>query len=138
MRHQNGVWEKTGETAEIDVNGNKEVRTKLKTLRDVRLKPGEKMDVLTLDTSKLLSTNGKLDFGNTAEVPEPKAGIENPNEVLYGRQPEKANGSAERVVITNATGENRDYVLPISIGIGTLAIVGLTIIWTKKKTASSK
>ena len=125
--YKDGGWSETTE------GENKDGRIKFAAESDKMLKPSEKIETLTLGASKLLSINGKLDFDNTAKVNEPKSGI---LEVIYGRQPKEATGDAERIVITNATGENREYILPISIGIGTLATVGLVIIiWKRKKTS---
>ena len=47
--------------------------------------------------------------------------------------PESTSAKAEELTITNNTGENRDYTLPIIIGVSILAMLGTGIVLVKRK-----
>ena len=131
---------KTTEKVNMGADGIEDKRIKLEADRNDLIKPGDKLSGLILNSSKLLSLNGILEFDNTAELNQL---IARPNlETIYGKQPKKVGeanrAKAEQVTITNSTGENRDNILAISIGIGTLTIIAAAIIWTKKKISSNK
>ena len=57
--------------------------------------------------------------------------------IPYGRESNNPEDSSEEVTLTTNTGGNRDYVLPITIGISTLIILGAGIVFIKKKVLKS-
>lgn len=117
---ENGIWEVT---TQDDGNG----KTILVTDEFVNqeLQPTQQASV-ELPTSKLLSVGEETVFNNEAEVIESTP-------IPYGRQPNNPKDASEETLITRHEGGNRDYVLPITIGISTLIILGAGIIFIKKK-----
>ncbi len=102
----------------------------------VPLKPTETKTV-DLNISKLLTTTDDLTFDNEAETVK----IDKPEDSS------KPTGSivkyfpgdeAEEVTIIPSTGENRNYVTPIIIGITAFVILGVGIIIIKKKVIDNK
>ena len=45
---------------------------------------------------------------------------------------------AEKVVITPNTGHNKEYIIPVAIGLGVLAILGTGVVIIKKKVLKTK
>lgn len=97
------------------------------------LKAGEKNKV-SLQTSKVLSSSDEIDLNNRAEITNiSRNGGSIPNMVGSEYDNTKFITDAETVVITNATGEDRNYVMPIVIAISTLVILGAGVVLIKKK-----
>ena len=120
-------WNVASPNKTVKIDGEKRIVIEKTNNSFQRLKPGENGEIATLSTSKLLSISGKLDFNNISEVDTPRAVVDTP-ERIYGRQPEKALDKSEEVVITNPTGEYRNYVLPTMIGISILSVIAIATI----------
>ena len=120
----NGVWEIS---AQDDENGKTILVTR--EFLNQELQPNQEVSV-ELSTSKLLSSEEELVFNNEARVMETTP-------IPYGRESNNPEDSSEEVTLTTNTGGNRDYVLPITIGISTLIILGAGIVFIKKKILKS-
>ena len=99
------------------------------------LKVGES-NTVSLQASKILSNSDEIELNNDAEITEvTKNGGStlNGDEIYNDANNFKLFTQAETVVITTPTGENRDYVTIIFIGLSTVAILGAGIILIKKK-----
>ena len=120
----NGVWEIS---AQDDENGKTILVTR--EFLNQELQPNQEVSV-ELPTSKLLSNEEELVFNNEARVMETTP-------IPYGRESNNPEDSSEEVTLTTNTGGNRDYVLPITIGISTLIILGAGIVFIKKKVLKS-
>lgn len=105
------------------------------------LKPGES-ETVELETIKTLTTANSQDIelDNDAEIIEiKKTGGGKVKDITPGNYvPEKGpyeldDDKAETVIITPNTGDNFNYILPISIAIGALAIIAVGIVVIKKK-----
>lgn len=94
------------------------------------LEAGEKKEA-KLYTSKQLSPTEEIDLNNSTEI------IKVESNSIVGRKvtpiTSKLFDSGERVTVTNNTGGNHDYVLPIALGVGALVILGAGVILIKKK-----
>lgn len=89
------------------------------------LKPTETISV-SLNVSKLLTTSSDLSFNNDAEtviIEKPDDASEHKGNALRYLPTD----NAEEAQVIPSTGENRDFVLPIIIGISSLLILGLGI-----------
>lgn len=92
---------------------------------------------ISLTTSKLLSsTEDELEFNNTAEIKtyQIQSYLNGETTTNYGPPlsiPPEAH--SETITITGITGKNKNYTIPIIIGISTLIILGTGIILIKKK-----
>lgn len=105
------------------------------------LKPGESKTV-ELETIKTLTTANSQDIelDNDTEIIEiKKTGGGKVKDITPGNYvPEKGpyeldDDRAETVIITPNTGDNFNYILPISIAIGALSIIAVGIVVIKKK-----
>lgn len=138
------TWEKKENTFIEEVNasekGNTDYLNSIKTYYTSKLQkdlaPGESNEV-TLKASKLLTSSEDNTFDNKTEIVDvtKKDGdiTGTPVKVTWN------NGkfffdtdNAEKTVIIPSTGENRNYVLPIVIGIIAVAIVGVGVFFIKK------
>lgn len=102
------------------------------------LKPKESA-TLGMLVSKLMSPNDEIDIGNQAElIKTTKNGgaiVEsthgNYNPIKYSRS-ENDDSKAEDVILIPPTGNNKNYVIPIVIGITAVAILGAGVVLIKK------
>ena len=120
----NGVWEIS---TQDDGNGKTVLVTR--EFLNQELQPNQEVSI-ELPTSKLLSNEEELVFNNEARVTETTP-------IPYGRESNNPDDLAEEVTITTNTGGNKDYILPITIGISTLIILGTGIVFIKKKVLKS-
>ena len=94
-----------------------------------QLKPTETVGV-NLNVSKLLTTSSNLAFNNDAEtvkVNKTENAEHKGSAIRYF-----PSDDAEEVEITPSTGDDRNYVLPIAIGMVTLVVLGVGIFAIKK------
>ena len=107
-------------------------------LKNTAIKPEETSSVM-LNVSKILTTNEDISLDNETEIVEvDKTGgsdlVSIPGNYVPGTgNTESDDDMAETVIITPATGENLAFILPITIGIVALVIIGTGIILIKKK-----
>ena len=100
--------------------------------------PGENSKV-NLQVSKALSTADEISLENETEIIEvEKDGgskiVQIPGSFVPGTTPQEPDEDwAETVIVTPSTGKNLNFILPISIGISALVILGTGIIVIKKK-----
>lgn len=102
------------------------------------LKPTETATTM-LNVSKVLTTTDEISLNNETELieltkkggskPEPKPG----NYVPGKGSLEIDDSMAETTIVTPATGENQNYVMPIIIGATALITLGAGVIFIKKK-----
>lgn len=85
---------------------------------------------VNLNVSELLTTSSDLAFNNDAETVK----VDKPNGSQHKGSVIKyfPSDNAEEVEITPSTGDNRNYVLPIAIGMTTLVVLGVGIFAIKK------
>ncbi len=108
------------------------------SLADKNIQP-EKSETIMLNVSRRLTTTDEISFGNEAEIVEltrPGGSIpeSTPGNYVPGTSSKEADESmAETTIVTPATGENRNYMLPIVIGATALIILGVGVIIIKKK-----
>ena len=108
------------------------------SLKDTKLAPKESASVM-LNVSKLLTVEDEISLDNETEIVQlTKTGgsklSSTPGNYIPGTEStETDDDKAETTIITPNTGDNLDYVLPITIGIALLAILGTGIIIIKKK-----
>ncbi len=98
------------------------------------LKAGEE-NTVTLQASKMLANSNEFDLNNQVEITSTE---QNGGSMLNVTKTEYESSlhlidNAESVVITEPTGENRNYATIISIAVSTLAILGAGIVLIKKK-----
>lgn len=103
------------------------------------LKPAESKDT-TLNVSKILTTSGDISLDNETEiikVEKPNGGRDvpsTPGNFTPGIDPKEPDESeSETVIITPNTGANRNFIIPISVGLVALVILGTGVIFIKKK-----
>lgn len=94
---------------------------------------------VTLNVSKVLSTTDEISLDNETEIikinrpggrkPEPIPG----NYVPGGASHEVDDSMAETTIVTPATGENQNYIVPIVLGTTVLLILGAGVVIIKKK-----
>lgn len=92
---------------------------------NTKLTPTESVNI-RLSASRLLSPTDEVEFNNDVKAVKPIV-------LKYGRSVESPVAEAEPVIIMPPTGENRNYTLPIIIGISALAIIGVGIAIIKKR-----
>ena len=108
------------------------------TLRNTPIEPANSQSVM-LNVSKILTTSEDISLDNETEIVEvDKTGgsdlVSTPGNYVPGTgHTESDDDMAETVIITPATGRNLAYVLPITIGIVALVIIGGGIILIKRK-----
>ena len=94
------------------------------------LQPGE-TNTVKLYTSKKLANSDEIDLNNSAEITKVKRNTETGRKVTP--RTSTLFDSAEEIVVTPPTGENQDYVLPITLSVSTLIILGAGVVLIKKK-----
>lgn len=113
----------------------RDIKTENKTILrnanlEKELQPGEKNSV-NLYTLKLLADTDGIDLDNDAEITEIRRVQQT------GRIPDVATSCiydrGETVTVTQPTGDNQNYVLPIVIGATALITLGVGVIFIKKK-----
>ena len=113
------------------------------SLRDEKLEPTQSASV-NLVVSKILTTSDDISIDNEAEINRlDKTGGSKPDEIPGNYIPgtgrtEADDNIAETVIVTPATGANLAFILPISIGIIALVILGVGILLIKRKTLGNK
>ena len=124
-------------TNSASIDGTKILYTE--ALAGYDLQPTESATVM-LNVSKLLTSSEDIELGNETEIVkvEKPGGSEitsTPGNYVPGTGPsvESDDGMAEIVIVTPNTGENMNYILPITIGIIAFAIIGVGIVVIKKK-----
>ncbi len=106
--------------------------------KDDDLKPGE-VRKLDFKVSKLLSTSDEISLDNEVEVVELNRPAGSTPESIPGNyvpgtgSTESDDSMAETTIVTPATGENQNYILPVIIGTTACIILGVGIIFIKKK-----
>ena len=115
-----------------DDNDLNKYRTYLTTKLAKNLAPGESSEV-NLYTSKLLTSTDDNTFDNKSEISE----VTKNNGFTIGTPVKLINsyfniGNAQTVIIIPSTGENKEYILPIVIGITAITILGVGIVLIKK------
>ena len=124
-------------TNSASIDGTKILYTE--ALAGYDLQPTESATVM-LNVSKLLTSSEDIELGNETEIVkvEKPGGSEitsTPGNYVPGTGPavECDDDMAEIVIVTPNTGENMNYILPITIGIIAFAIIGVGIVVIKKK-----
>jgi len=115
------------------INGIKQYVTKS---LNKALAPKESSEV-KLNTSKLLTSTDDNEFNNQSEITEVKKtngfSTGTPVKMRWDNGQNHFNvANAEIVTIVPSTGENRNYVTPIMIGIVTISMLGVGIVLIKK------
>ena len=113
------------------------------SLKDRPIEPTKSESVM-LNVSKILTTSEDISLDNETELVEvDKTGgsdlISTPGNYVPGTGDiESDEDMAETVIVTPATGQNLSYVLPITIGVIALLIIGGGIIVIKRKALGDK
>ena len=108
-----------------------------KDLSSTYLEPGKTATVY-LQTSKLLTSTDDNEFNNKVETTETKKGkgdnTGTPVKVTVDKDNLKSfnTSNSERITIMPSTGENKNYVLPIVIGITMIVLLGGGVFLIKK------
>lgn len=110
-------------------------------LANTPLQPVKDKDTatITFNVSKLLTTTDEISLNNEVEEVEVKktGGSRlqtTPGNYVPGMGSKEVDDSmAETAIVTPATGENQNYILPIAIGVTVLIILGAGVIIIKKK-----
>ena len=116
----------------------KDIRPYITTQLQAQLAPGES-NTVELKTSKLLTTTNNITYDNKAEIAEITK-----NDGFNGGTPVKViethfdTADSEIFTIIPSTGENKNYILPIIIGITAFIILGTGIVVIKKKVIDNK
>ena len=111
-----------------------------KKLASEYLEPTKSASV-DLETSKLLTTTEDNEFNNKVETTEAKKnkGDSTGSPVIVRTDIKAFNTSdAETIEILPSTGGNKEYVLPIIIGIAVIAILGIGIFLIKMLVVDDK
>ena len=95
---------------------------------------------ITLNVSKLLSASEDIELNNETEIVKvDKPGgsdlVSTPGNYIPGTGPEVEtdDGMAETVIITPNTGDNLNYIIPIAVIITACIVLGVGVIFIKKK-----
>lgn len=108
-------------------------------LKGKQIEPGQSSDVVALKVSKIISSTDEISLNNETEVVETnKPGgaktQSTPGNYVPGTMHQEADDDmAETTIVTPATGENKDYILPITTGIIAFITLGVGVIFIKKK-----
>lgn len=108
------------------------------SLKGKQLKPTEFADVM-LHVSKILTTTDEISLDNETEIAElTKTGGSKPQSTPGNYVPGKAfmetdDSMAETTIVTPATGENQNYMVPIMIGTFAFVVLGAGVVIIKKK-----
>lgn len=98
-----------------------------KKLNEQPLAPKEKA-VIEIKGSKELANEEEIEFENLAVVTKLSTVPEH-----YGYKPNPPEDPAEPTTVTTPTGANQNYVMPITLGLSTLVILGAGVWFIKKK-----
>ncbi len=100
---------------------------------------GESQATVQLNVSKVLTTTDEISLNNETEIikidrpggrrPKPIPGNYQPGTSIH----EVDDSMAETTIVTPATGENQNYIIPIMVGTIALLILGAGVIIIKKK-----
>ena len=107
-------------------------------LKDKKLKPEDK-ETIYLNVSKLLSVSQEINLDNEIEILriERTSGGNltfTPGNYIPGAgKTESDDDMAEEVIVTSKTGDNLNFIVPISIVVSALVILGAGVIFIKKK-----
>lgn len=123
MDMQDGVWQM--DTEDHTVEGRKAFITQ--KLGEQPLAPNEKA-VVEIKGSKELANAEEIEFENLAVVTKLSTVPEH-----YGPKLTPPEDPAEPTTVTTPTGGNQNYVMPITIGLSTLVILGAGVWFIKKK-----
>ena len=110
-------------------------------LNEKKIEP-TKSEVVMLNVSKTLSTTDEINLDNETEIAkvEKNGGsklISTPGSYVPGSSNHESDDStAETVIVTPSTGNNLAFILPITVGVVALAILGTGIVIIKKKVLS--
>lgn len=108
------------------------------SLKGQNLKPTDSAAV-DLTVSKILTTTDEISLDNEVEMLElNKTGGAKPESIpgnyVPGKGPTETDDSmAETAIVTPATGENQNYILPVIVGVTAFVILGAGVIIIKKK-----
>ena len=107
-------------------------------LKDKKLKPEEK-ETIYLNVSKLLAVSQEINLDNETEIVKiERTGGGNltftPGNYIPGTgKTESDDDMAEEVIATSKTGDNLNFIVPISIVVSALVILGAGVVFIKKK-----
>ena len=107
-------------------------------LKKQNLEPGKFAEV-ALKVSKIISSSDEISLNNETEVVETnkpggaKTQSTPGNYVPGAGHTETDDSMAETTIVTPATGENKNYILPIITGITAFATLAVGVIFIKKK-----
>ena len=130
------------EGTETDINNRIILYTQ--KLFDTEILPKE-FKIVELNISKILTTTDEIELNNSvellemdkpggSEILEPNREPTNPGNNPPGHHPTQSDeGESQTVIVTPSTGKNLEYVVPITIGIVTLIILGVGVVIIKKK-----
>ena len=108
------------------------------SLKGQKLEPTKSASV-TLNVAKVLSNQDEINLNNEAEVTEIKKDggsnvISIPGNYIPGTEiPEHDSDMAPEVIVTPNTGENQNFVLPITVALTAIIVLGAGVIFIKKK-----
>lgn len=126
--NQDGVWQM--DTEDTTVEGRNAFVTQ--ALSEKSLAPTEQASV-EIKGSRQLANADEIEFNNLAVVTKLSTIYTFEVPEFYGPELNPPEDPAEPVTVTPPTGENQNYVLPISIGLSTLVILGAGVWLIKKK-----
>ena len=101
-------------------------------LSEKSLAPTEQTSV-EIKGSRQLANADEIEFNNLAVITKLSTIYTFDVPEFYGPELNPPEDPAEPVTVTPPTGENQNYVLPISIGLSTLVILGAGVWLIKKK-----
>ena len=113
------------------------------SLKEQSLEPTASASV-DLNVSKILTTSEDISLGNETELVEvDKTGgsetVSVPGNYVPGSgETETDDGIAETVIVTPNTGENLNFILPITIGVLALVVLGVGIFFIKRRALREK
>lgn len=108
------------------------------SLKGQKLEPTKSAEVM-LNVSKILTTTDEISLDNETEIAElnkPAGSIpqSTPGNYVPGTgSTENDDNMAETTIVTPATGENQNYIMPITIGAVALVILATGVVIIKKK-----
>lgn len=149
---KNSDWEqitqeRLGELNAVKIDDTEFINSRMILYTDktaIALEPKDTTSV-SLEVSKILTSSGDLSFENDAEtvkikqrIPIPPPPTPTPEPTPIPPVPPFPVDTAEKVQITPSTGDDRNYVVPIAVGITSLVILGCGIFIIKKKVIDNK
>lgn len=145
VRTLDQIKDSVAEVVYNDENSTINEKTILYTesLSDEKLEPEQTASV-DLIVSKILTTTEDISIDNETEINRlDKTGGSDPEEIPGNYIPGSGNtesddSMAETVIVTPATGANLSFVLPITIGVAVLVILGVGIFLIKRRALGNK